>query len=394
MGRSRPLKLQMLVVLSRPPPISRRPSARSCSQKPALCPRSPSIYRQITVFSMAITLDSPDLYTVGWIAALPIERAAATAMLDERHDPPADFEQNRADSNAYTWGRIYKHNVVIASLPAGIYGTSAAATTASNLLSSLPDIRIGLLVGIGSGIPRLIPGTEQVDIRLGDIAVSQPTGTEGGVIQYDLGKSGKNDAWERKGSLDKPPQVLLSALSHLQAERELSPSKVPGILQDMRTKYPLMTNKPPGYIHQGLSNDRLFAPTYDHNSAGGDDCSQCDACSEVVRAERHSSDPEIHYGTIASSNLLVKDAKTRDNIAARAGQECICVEMGAAGLMDRFPCLVIRGICDYCDSHRNDRWQKYASATAAAFAKELLSFVPARKVKSTPRAVDEVRSSQ
>lgn len=342
---------------------------------------------------MAVTLDSPGLYTIGWIAALPIERAAATAMLDERHDPPTDFEQNRADSNSYTWGRIYKHNIVIASLPAGIYGTSAAATTASNLLSSLPDIRIGLLVGIGGGIPRHIPGTPQFDIRLGDIAISQPTKTEGGVIQYDLGKSGKNDSWERKGSLDKPPQVLLSALASLQAEHEMSPSKVPEILQDMRTKYPLMTNKPPGYIHQGFSNDRLFAPRYDHNIDGGDDCSECDTGSQLVRATRHSSDPEIHYGTIASGNLLIKDAKTRNHIAAWAGQECICVEMEAAGLMDRFPCLVIRGICDYCDSHKNDRWQKYAAATAAAYAKELLSFVPTQQVGSTPRAVDIMRSS-
>lgn len=46
--------------------------------------------------------------------------------------------------------------------------------------------------------------------------------------------------------------------------------------------------------------------------------------------------------------------------------------MEAAGLMDNFPCLVIRGICDYADSHKNKRWQPYAAATAAAYAKDLL----------------------
>ncbi|KAL3444390.1 hypothetical protein BJX65DRAFT_310973 [Aspergillus insuetus] len=46
--------------------------------------------------------------------------------------------------------------------------------------------------------------------------------------------------------------------------------------------------------------------------------------------------------------------------------------MEAAGLMNTYPCLVIRGICDYADSHKNKAWQGYAAATAAAFAKELL----------------------
>lgn len=45
--------------------------------------------------------------------------------------------------------------------------------------------------------------------------------------------------------------------------------------------------------------------------------------------------------------------------------------------MDELPSLVIRGICDYCDSHKNKRWQGYAALTAAAYAKALLSVVPA-----------------
>lgn len=134
-------------------------------------------------------LDRPDLYTVEWIAALPIERAAATAMLDDRHDKPSGFIQHQSDTNSYTWGKMGKHNVVIVSLPAGLYGKASAATTALNLLSSLPQIRIGLSVGIGGGIARPEQGH---DIRLGDIVVSQPQGTIGEVIQYDLGKAKSN----------------------------------------------------------------------------------------------------------------------------------------------------------------------------------------------------------
>jgi nucleoside phosphorylase len=57
--------------------------------------------------------------------------------------------------------------------------------------------------------------------------------------------------------------------------------------------------------------------------------------------------------------------------------------MEAAGLMDDFPCLVIRGICDYADSHKNKRWQPYAAATAAAYAKELLNVISATQVVQT-----------
>lgn len=176
------------------------------------------------------SLGNPEFYTVGWIAALPIERAAAIALLDEHHEAPEGFEQHQSDTNSYTWGRIGKHNLVIASLPAGVYGTTSAATTASNLLSSLPQIRIGLLVGIGGAIVR--PDQDR-DIRLGDIVVSQPDGTTGGVVQYDLGNAKLNQTWERKGSLNKPPSILLNALASLQAQHEIKPSIVPDLLQAM-----------------------------------------------------------------------------------------------------------------------------------------------------------------
>jgi hypothetical protein len=39
--------------------------------------------------------------------------------------------------------------------------------------------------------------------------------------------------------------------------------------------------------------------------------------------------------------------------------------------------LVIRGICDYCDKNKEDRWQAYAAVVAAAYASELLGSIPA-----------------
>ncbi|CEJ82954.1 Putative Pfs, NACHT and Ankyrin domain protein [[Torrubiella] hemipterigena] len=337
-------------------------------------------------------LDSPESYVVAWIAALPIERAAAEAMLDEEHAAPAGFNRNQSDENVYTWGRVGEHNVVIASLAAGVYGTTSAATTASSLLASLPSIRVGIFVGIGGGIPRPDKGH---DVRLGDIVVSQPDGTTGGVCQYDLYKAKLGDKRERKGFLGRPPIVLLNALTKIQAVHERKTPNVAAFLENMLERNPKMAKRSkqnPGYAHQGLDNDRLFKSSCDH--APGPDCRNCNSADEIQRDPRDSTDPEIHYGTIASGNTLVKDAATRDRIAADIGENCLCFEMEAAGLMNHFPCLVIRGICDYADSHKNDRWQRYAAATAAAYAKELLAYIPTKEVQKTKKASEVLQSIQ
>lgn len=321
-------------------------------------------------------LESHDQYTVGWIAALPLELAAATAMLDEEHEKPLDFVQPHNDANAYTWGCIGEHNVVIASLAAGVYGTTSAATTALPMLSSFPQIRIGLLVGIGAAIAR--PDQDR-DIRLGDIAVSQPHGSSGGVIQYDLVKAKSGNQRESRAFLNRPPEVLLKALTKLQAVHERKPSKVPEFLAKMARDNPKMAKSKNGYVHQGFGNDRLFKTKDPHE--------------EIPREERDSTEPEIHYGIIASGNTLFKDAAHRDEILKDVGEECICFEMEAAGLMNNFPCIVVRGICDYADSHKSDRWQRYAAATAAAYAKELLGYVPSQDLQKAQKAIDLTKGS-
>jgi nucleoside phosphorylase len=70
----------------------------------------------------------------------------------------------------------------------------------------------------------------------------------------------------------------------------------------------------------------------------------------------------------------MKTGIIRDRIAEQL--DVICFEMEAAGLMDILPCLPIRGICDYADSHKSDGWQRYAAAVAAAYARELLEQLP------------------
>jgi nucleoside phosphorylase len=318
-------------------------------------------------------------YTVGWIVALPHERAAAEAMLDKEHEPPQHKHKN--DDNIYTLGSINgpngQHNLVITSLPSGRYGTTPAATAAAHLLSSFPSIKFGLLVGIGGGIPN-----DDNDIRLGDVVVSRPEGTFGGVRQYDCGKT-TTHGFEEKAALNSPPRVLLNAVSALESKYEKRGSAIPSILQTMYENYPLMftPRTGPGYVYQGVKNDRLFCPDYGHVSTKKD-YSVCDKAKEVLRLERSDFDPYIHYGTIASGNKVIKDARKRDLMS----KKCLCFETEAAGLMNDFACLVIRGICDYCDTHKNDQWQRYAAATAAAYAKELLQVTDVVDIRSTPDA--------
>jgi nucleoside phosphorylase len=331
---------------------------------------------------------SRDDYTVGWIAALPIEHAAASAMLDEEHGRPIDYSKGPHDGNSYTWGRIKDHNVVIAVLPAGTTGKVSAATTANHLLAAFPQIRFGLMVGIGGGIPR---PEDDIDIRLGDIAVSQPSGTHGGVIQYDLGKARPGGTFERKGYLNAPPRALLTALARLQAKHERTPSSVPQILTDMIEREPRMRTIKPSYTYQGNENDRLFKAAVSHG--GGKTCRDCNVAGEVARDVREGSEPQIHYGLIASGDIVVKDAAFRDAILEDVGHECICYEMEAAGLMNDFPCLVIRGISDYADSHKNDRWQRYAAAVAAAYAKEFLGVIDGEELRRESKAMDIMQSS-
>lgn len=353
----------------------------------------------ITIMGKHKALEFSELYTVGWIAALSKEMTAALAMLDERHDKPKDFIKPSSDTNSYHWGRIGDHNIVIASLAAGNYGTVSAATTAIHMLSSFPNIKVGLMVGIGAAIVR---PKQKRDIRLGDVVVSLPQGDNGGVVQYDLGKSRvsrdkehTSHSFERVGFLNSPPQALLKALASLRAQVRLDGSIISSLLNDMLERYPQMAESEPdepGYIYQGEGNDRLFEPSYPHLSEFG--CEDCDLARIISRAARRNPDvPRVHYGVIASGNRLVKDAAERDRILELIGGDCICLEMEAAGLMNSFPCLVIRGICDYADSHKNDDWQEYAAATAAAYAKELLGFVDHGDLARTSKASELLEQS-
>lgn len=324
-------------------------------------------------------MPNPNDYTVGWICAISTEYIAAQEFLDEEHDGPDFVSPN--DTNDYTLGTIGKHNVVIAVLPHGEYGTASAASVATNLLHCFPNIRIGLMVGIGGGAP-----SQKHDIRLGDIVVSAPRACEGGVFQYDFGKTIQDQAFQHTRLLNQPPTTLRTAMAGLQTQYKRKGHKLAEAINVIFERNARLRQE----FDRPLSGaDRLFKANVAHDPRGCAAFCARNPSNLVRRHERtkNEDNPAIHYGLIASANQLMKDAVVRDKLAVE--KDVLCFEMEAAGLMNHFPCLVIRGICDYSDTHKSKEWQGYAAMMAAAYAKDLLNRIPPNKVEAEKK-INEV----
>ncbi|UKZ57494.1 hypothetical protein TrVGV298_011351 [Trichoderma virens] len=327
---------------------------------------------------------SNDEYTVGWICAVTTEYVAAQSVLDEIHGRPEKV--SHANKSDYTLGRIGKHNVVIAALPYGEYGTASAATVAADMSHNFPNLMVRLVVGIGGGVP-----SKRNDIRLGDIVVSASGDGKSGVMQYDFGKTIQEQPFRPTRFLDQPPMILRTAMSGLMAQYEREGHRFEEIINNILEKNPRLQEK---YSRPLESSDRLYHSTFIHRPDSISDCAtSCGDNSLIARPRRtqESNGPIIHYGLIASANQLVKDAILRDKLASE--YDILCFEMEAGGLMNQFPCLIIRGICDYSDSHKNKAWQGYAAMTAAAYAKDLVRRLPPIEF-SIPQATDNLSLGQ
>jgi nucleoside phosphorylase len=326
-------------------------------------------------------MSDPKQYTVGWICALPIEHTAARQFLDQEHDSPDVLAAS--DTNTYTLGEIAGHNVVIAVLPRGEYGLSSASSVATNMLHSFPNIRVGLMVGIGGGAP-----SPDNDVRLGDIVVSVPKDGTGGVFQFDFGKDIQDQEFRPTAHTNQPPQAALTAISKLESTYESVGHQIDESIETILDKKPRLKKR---YKRPDQDSDCLYISTVVHPE--GCENQSCEGLCDtqplniIIRAPRETQDdnPTVHYGLIASSNTLMKNALVRDSLA---GTGILCFEMEAAGLMNRFPCLVVRGICDYSDTHKNKDWQGYAAMAAAAYTKDLLRVMVPRRVESEGKLAD------
>lgn len=263
--------------------------------------------------------------------------------------------------------------IVIACLPMSQTGTIPAAVVTTHMQRNFRSIQVCLLVGIAGGVPRA-----DADIRLGDVVVGS-----GGVVQYDFGKS-TSDGFVRTSLNHRPANSLLQASSHLKALHLRGMGKF--------HEYVSHFNTLPEFTSRNAGRDILFDAKY-HHVAKGFTCEQCDKEREIKRQARDEH-VMVYYGIIASGNLVMKYSVARDRVSSELNG-ALCFEMEAAGLItdSSFPCLVIRGISDYADSHKNDRWKPYAAATAASYAKDLLLTLPSSEQSRTVQLQKELETS-
>lgn len=336
--------------------------------------------------------------TIAVLCALSKEFNAVVAVFDETWES-AHYGKTHGDPNTYTIGSIGPHYVV-AVLLAGM-GKVQSAKAAAGVGSSFVGIRLGLVVGICGGAPRTPDASEEAgdEILLGDVIITNK------LVQTDFGRQ-LPDAVYVKDTLDdslgrhsSEVRGFLKTLGTFQIAKDLR-NDMSRNLTDL-----LSVDGFEKSSHPGLARDRLFSSTYRHKHHQPSECSVCDGsdslsgkvcdvalnstcealgCEEsalVVRSrltileQGETTKPEhykpvIHIGTMGSSDQVIKSASHRDMWTS--SHQIIGFEMEGAGAWDSFPTIVIKGVCDYADSHKNKYWQGYASASAAACLKAVL----------------------
>jgi nucleoside phosphorylase len=278
------------------------------------------------------------------VTALPKEFAAMLAMLDDTRPITVP-----GDPNDYAFGKVPAidgtghHHVVVAlqKKPAN----NSASAVASHLAHSFPHLEHVLMVGIGGGVPHAADADKHV--RLGDVVVSD----QNGVVQYDHLKVESEQVLVRSAA-SPPSAALLGRVRILEAARLAG-----GCPWEEHIALAIVE----GATRPDTSTDRLFV-------AGVE-------TPHPIDAYRRSGQPRIHYGPIGSSNALLKDPEIRDALRDKFGVRAI--EMEASGIADGtwtagLGYIIIRGISDYCDQHKNDVWQGYAAVAAAGYARALI----------------------
>ncbi|MCP4701988.1 MAG: hypothetical protein GY862_34785 [Gammaproteobacteria bacterium] len=280
---------------------------------------------------------------IGIITALPEEFAAMKAMLEEGEEY---WVEGRGAGLEYWLGEIpaaqkKPHPLVLAR--AGM-GTNIAAIRAEKLLQHFPNVDSILMVGIAGGIP--YPQKPEDHVRLGDVVISDRQG----VIQYDFIKEGIEKNIHRHSP--RPPcAVLLEAMERLQ-------------VAELESRYPWLA-----FIERGLQKLKWKRPSPKTDKS----------IEHPQDPQRRAGQPRIFTGSIACANTLLKNPAKRDQLRDKFGAKA--VEMEASGIADatwhhNIGYLAVRGICDYCDQHKNDIWHKYAAIVAAAYASALIATMP------------------
>lgn len=305
--------------------------------------------------------DEPDWWmhgeiNVGIITALSIEFASMESLLiDVRQVQP------EGDPNTYSVATLpsndddHPHRVALVTLPEQV-GTRSAAVTCSDMLRSFPAIRCVIMVGIAGGIPR--PHDPPRHVRLGDVVVATR-----GIVDYGHGRQVDGEHHPRRQTAGMVSSWLSRAVSSLRAEHARGRRPLAHLLDPQRTPQAGRCPRPSG------DADILYARGL------------------VVQHPNHTESghpatyPKIHYGAVASADVLVRDEIARDNLATEF-PDLMAIEMEGAGIAAStaahdLPWFMVRGITDYCDNvGKNDVWHQYAAYAAAAYVRALLAAAP------------------
>ena len=330
--------------------------------------------------SVLAPLDSGGFY-VAIICGLPLEAECVQEVFDKFwEDEGKKYGRATGDPNAYTHGVIGEHNVVLAYMPG--MGSTSAAAVAGSMRVSFPNIKLALVVGVCGGMPY---GNNKEEIVLGDVIVSQA------LIQYDFGRQYPEGFKRKTGVLDTlgRPGPEIRAI-----QAKLGTNRYKKRMQDQIAVYlPAIQQELTNTKHPGIENDILYHSSYVHQHHSSTACNVCGKgdqmceaaikmecedlqCETMMRISRNrltkdsNIQPIVHFGTIGSGNAVMKSGQHRDQIAKAEG--IIALEMEGAGVWDYFPSIIIKGVCDYADSHKRKGWQQYAAATAAACMKAFL----------------------
>ncbi|KAF4556961.1 Hypothetical protein D9617_1g088430 [Elsinoe fawcettii] len=233
-------------------------------------------------------------------------------------------------------------------------------------LSLQAKLKFALLVGIGGGVP-------SAGVRLGDVVLGLAR-DKPGVIQYDYGKAIHGQGLVATGDPNKAPAIIVQAVKSLDSDDIFDNEDEPMYVRIIQNLAKNGHQKIRAIAEPPASDkDVIFRADYKHQS-GNLDCSACDP-TQLIALDEADRNPGsmVHHGVIGSGDEVIKNALPRDELASKHG--IVCFDMEVAGVMDAFPCLVFRGISDYCDSHKNDEWHDYAAITAAAYAKSLISTI-------------------
>ncbi|KKK24026.1 hypothetical protein ARAM_005927 [Aspergillus rambellii] len=322
-------------------------------------------------------------FTIAIICALPLEADAVEAFFDETYDRLGRYYSKQpGDRNAYINGRIGRHHVVLCYLPG--MGKGSAASVASSLRVSYTGVHLALLVGICGGVPSI---SNDQKIFLGDVIISDA------VIEYDFGRQYSGGFQRKTGvkeTLARPDQEIRSLLNGLRADktsREIE-SQILEYLHviqqgDKKWNHPQIDDIlfRACHLHKHYNHSIecccLQSDSFDSicENALKENCNDlgCDN-EEIIRCRKPSENARVsaYIGTVASADTVMKSGQHRDSISQKEG--VIGFETVGAGVWDNIPCIIIKGVCDYADSHKNNLWQAYAAATGAAAAKAFLEY--------------------